>query len=48
VDALARRFGGGGHRNAAGARLPGPIGEARRRILAELEQVLAAAPSARG
>jgi len=42
VDAVARRFGGGGHRNASGARLPGPIEEARRRVIAELEQILAA------
>jgi phosphoesterase RecJ-like protein len=45
VDAVARRFGGGGHRNASGARLPGPIEEARRRVIAELEQTLAVTSS---
>ncbi len=33
VDAVAKRFGGGGHRNAAGARLPGPLDEACRLIV---------------
>ncbi len=40
VDRVASRFGGGGHRNAAGARLPGPLAEARRRLLAELERAI--------
>jgi bifunctional oligoribonuclease and PAP phosphatase NrnA len=42
VDRVASCFGGGGHRNAAGARLPGPLGEARRRILEELEREILA------
>lgn len=45
VDAVAQRFGGGGHRNAAGARLPGPLAEARRRVLEELGRAVAASPS---
>lgn len=35
VHALAGRFGGGGHRNAAGATLPLPLPEAVDRVLAE-------------
>ncbi len=42
VDHVARRFGGGGHRNAAGARLPGPLAEARSRVLAALAEALRA------
>jgi phosphoesterase RecJ-like protein len=42
VDRVASSFGGGGHRNAAGARLPGPLAEARRRVLAELEREILA------
>lgn len=33
VNAIARRFGGGGHVKAAGALLPGRIAEARRQVL---------------
>jgi phosphoesterase RecJ-like protein len=33
VDRVARRFGGGGHHNAAGARLCGPLDEACRRVI---------------
>ncbi len=33
VDRVAAAFGGGGHRNAAGARLQGPLAEARRRVI---------------
>jgi phosphoesterase RecJ-like protein len=33
VDAVAKRFGGGGHHNAAGARLPGPLEEACHRVI---------------
>jgi bifunctional oligoribonuclease and PAP phosphatase NrnA len=40
VDRVASHFGGGGHKNAAGARLPGPLPEARRRLLAELERAI--------
>ncbi|MGQ9650487.1 MAG: DHH family phosphoesterase [Phycisphaerae bacterium] len=32
VAAIAGRFGGGGHRRAAGARLPGTLDDARRRV----------------
>jgi bifunctional oligoribonuclease and PAP phosphatase NrnA len=42
VDKVASQFGGGGHRNAAGARLPGPLAEARRRVLVELEREILA------
>jgi phosphoesterase RecJ-like protein len=35
VHALAGRFGGGGHRNAAGATLPLPLREAVDRVLGE-------------
>lgn len=42
VDQVARRFGGGGHRNAAGARVPGPLAEAKRVILAALAEALPA------
>jgi phosphoesterase RecJ-like protein len=34
VNALARRFGGGGHRKAAGATLDGPLAQVRPRVLA--------------
>ena len=36
VSELCGLFGGGGHTLAAGARLPGPIGEARSRVVAAL------------
>jgi phosphoesterase RecJ-like protein len=42
VDRVASSFGGGGHRNAAGARLPGPLADARLRVLAELEREILA------
>jgi phosphoesterase RecJ-like protein len=32
-SAIAERFGGGGHKKAAGASLPGPLESARQRIL---------------
>ncbi len=44
VDAVARRFGGGGHRNASGARLAGPLAEARRRVLEELGRAVGDPP----
>ncbi len=40
VDALARRFGGGGHVRASGCTLPPPLSEAERRVLAAAEQAL--------
>lgn len=33
VDAVAKQFGGGGHHNAAGARLAGPLDDACRRVV---------------
>jgi len=33
VNALARRFGGGGHVKAAGATIPGPLEEVRARLV---------------
>lgn len=48
VNALAGRFGGGGHRNAAGLTLALPLAEARTLVeSATVELVLAAAPSTR-
>jgi phosphoesterase RecJ-like protein len=48
VNALARRFGGGGHKKASGATIPGKLAEVRARILAAaLEGFGAAAPAAR-
>jgi phosphoesterase RecJ-like protein len=43
VDALARRFGGGGHRRASGATLDGPLEDAARRLTAAAEEALGAA-----
>jgi len=40
VSALAQIFGGGGHRRASGARIPGPLQEVRRRIVESLECAL--------
>jgi phosphoesterase RecJ-like protein len=41
VSAVAVLFGGGGHRNAAGCTLPGPMAEARARVMKALEAVFA-------
>jgi phosphoesterase RecJ-like protein len=41
VSALAAKFGGGGHKNAAGTFLPGPIEHAKQLILDEVTQRLA-------
>jgi phosphoesterase RecJ-like protein len=43
VAAVAQRFGGGGHRQAAGAVLPAPLDEARARVLDAVGAVLPAA-----
>jgi len=43
---LAGRFGGGGHRAAAGAMLPDPIGESVERVLGAVRDALAAADAA--
>jgi phosphoesterase RecJ-like protein len=40
VSAVAQVFGGGGHRNAAGCTLPGPLADVKRRIFAALEEAL--------
>jgi phosphoesterase RecJ-like protein len=40
VDAVAGRFGGGGHPGASGARLPGPLEEAKENVLRAVSDVL--------
>jgi bifunctional oligoribonuclease and PAP phosphatase NrnA len=40
VQAVARGFGGGGHRNAAGCTIPGSLAEARQALLAALLPIL--------
>jgi phosphoesterase RecJ-like protein len=44
IDAcrVCQQFGGGGHALAAGIRMPGPIGEARRQVLQAIEEELQA------
>jgi len=42
VNRVAAAFGGGGHRLASGATLPGPLSEASARLLAALREELAA------
>jgi bifunctional oligoribonuclease and PAP phosphatase NrnA len=39
VAKLAEQFGGGGHRLASGATVPGPLAVARERVLAAAEAV---------
>lgn len=46
VDAVARSFGGGGHRAAAGATVAGPLESARQRVLARLGEEVARARAA--
>jgi phosphoesterase RecJ-like protein len=46
VDAVARSFGGGGHRAAAGATVAGPLAEARQRVLARLGEEVGRARTA--
>jgi phosphoesterase RecJ-like protein len=43
VNSVARRFGGGGHREAAGARFSGEPHEIERKVLAAVSEALAAA-----
>jgi phosphoesterase RecJ-like protein len=43
VNSIARRFGGGGHREAAGARFSGEPHEIERKVLAAVSEALAAA-----
>jgi phosphoesterase RecJ-like protein len=40
VSAIAQRFGGGGHKNAAGCAIEGDAGEVRARIASEIAQAL--------
>ena len=40
VNGVANKFGGGGHRNAAGCSVDGPYPEVRARLLAELTRAL--------
>ncbi len=46
VAALAERFGGGGHRNAAGLTIAGDLAAAKSAILAGFEEMLAIGPGA--
>lgn len=46
VNDVAGRFGGGGHRNAAGARLRGELAVVRESVLLALEQAVNGGPSA--
>jgi len=56
VERVASRFGGGGHRAAAGATVPGPLAAGRERVIEALREAVeearatdgAAAPSPRG
>ena len=43
VNSVARRFGGGGHREAAGARITGEPHDIERRVLAAISEALSAA-----
>lgn len=40
VSAVAARFGGGGHRNAAGCTVPGTLADVKKRVLGELAAVM--------
>ena len=40
VNRIAARFGGGGHRNAAGCTVPGPLERATREVLAAVRSAL--------
>jgi phosphoesterase RecJ-like protein len=40
VSTVAQAFGGGGHRNAAGCTVPGPLGEVKRKVFGALEAEL--------
>lgn len=40
VNRIAHRFGGGGHENAAGCTLPGPLSDAKATLLAAVQQAL--------
>lgn len=45
VESIARRHGGGGHRNAAGCELDGPLQVARETLRSDLERALGKEPS---
>ena len=47
VNALARRFGGGGHKKASGATIPGRLAEVRAQVLAAALEGFGAAPEKR-
>jgi len=47
VAAIAEQFGGGGHRQAAGATLPGPFADAVSRALTAMRTALSALPTAK-
>jgi len=40
VSRVAEQFGGGGHRQAAGAMLPGPLDDVRTKVLAAMKENL--------
>jgi phosphoesterase RecJ-like protein len=42
VAAIAQQFGGGGHRQAAGCTLPGPLADAESRVLAAVRDIIRA------
>jgi phosphoesterase RecJ-like protein len=44
VSGIAARLGGGGHKQAAGALIDGPLDKARERVLAEIKRQLANSP----
>jgi len=46
VAAVAENFGGGGHVNASGCSLDGPLSVATERVLAQVRLLLAQRPSA--
>jgi len=45
VAAVAATFGGGGHRAAAGCKLPGPLSSARAQVVAALERAVSQTPA---
>jgi phosphoesterase RecJ-like protein len=48
VARIAEQFGGGGHRLASGATLPGPMDAARERVLAAVAAAVEALPAGGG
>ena len=44
ATALAKKFGGGGHRQAAGCTVPLKLAEAKKKVIAEAEKLLAENP----